>query len=118
MGVADIEHLLVAAILHDIGHYPLAHDLEEVDRSIFGHETRSIHILDNPSSEIRNSLSSSGWNIDLDRLKSLIGPRSRESLPFRDQVLRSILNGPIDADKLGLPDSRFRKSPPSLWSRD
>src|SRR5665647_2860252 len=37
----DIRRLIVASLLHDIGHYPLAHDFEEADRKLFDHERRS-----------------------------------------------------------------------------
>ncbi|MGH8543734.1 MAG: protein kinase domain-containing protein [Gammaproteobacteria bacterium] len=94
----DITTLLAAAIVHDIGHYPLAHDLEEVEASVFGHETRTAHLVDAKGTALREVLESE-WAISVERLRSILSV-DRDRLPLRDQILKSILDGPLDADKL------------------
>jgi serine/threonine protein kinase len=41
----DVCALLVSALLHDVGHFPLAHDLEEIDSSLFGHKPLGAAII-------------------------------------------------------------------------
>jgi len=38
VGIEDMKATLLAALLHDIGQYPLAHDLEDVSDRFFSHE--------------------------------------------------------------------------------
>ena len=45
-----IETTLLAALLHDIGHYPLAHDFEDISNSAFSATQRTIAVLEAPSS--------------------------------------------------------------------
>ena len=71
----DIETTLIAALLHDIGQYPLAHDLEDVRELVFNHEGFSAEVLDgtiNPGQQpsIRESIHAGGWSIDWDLLKT------------------------------------------------
>lgn len=46
----DCRALLLAALLHDIGQFPLAHDLEEIDKEFFGH------------SELTHAMLKGEWN--------------------------------------------------------
>jgi hypothetical protein len=107
----DIESLLIASLVHDVGHYPLAHDLEEVDYTIFNHEDRTSHLLTAPGSQLNDLLAATSaapdnWSVDVQRVLSVLksgGNRSRPSSdnrPIVDQILHSIIDGPIDADKL------------------
>ena len=43
----DIEAVLLAALLHDLGQYPCAHDIEEVDLGIFSHVEFTKELLRN-----------------------------------------------------------------------
>ena len=45
MTAEDLKAVILAALLHDIGHYALAHDFEEADREIYDHEARTIRLL-------------------------------------------------------------------------
>ena len=38
MNERDLITCLLAALLHDLGQYPLAHDLEDADHDFFDHE--------------------------------------------------------------------------------
>lgn len=100
----DIERLLVAALVHDIGHYPLAHDLEEAEEDVFGHERRTLELLRGPHSAVSaavNARDGGGleehWNVHVD---DVIGILDRNQAGIKNQILRSCIDGPIDADKL------------------
>lgn len=89
----DIEKLLLAALLHDIGHIPHAHSLEEI--KIFNHEKAAKeNIL---KGEIA-SLIKDDWSTTPEAVVDIItqdihGRRT-------DQVLRNILSNAIDIDTM------------------
>lgn len=97
----DIAKLLVICLVHDIGHYPLAHDLEETDREVFGHERRTSQLLLAQGSEVRRVLTDSelGWAIDTKELTRILDADASR-IPLKDMIIRSVIDGPIDADKL------------------
>lgn len=120
----DIAALLVASLLHDVGQFPLAHDLEEIDPGLFNHArlTRSVlkqaggtgelprsetaallFDLSSPSSvhspPLRDVLAD--WGVTPERILDLLSARpSEDRASFKDRLLASIIDGPIDADKL------------------
>lgn len=98
LSVEDLSVALAASIVHDIGHYPLAHDLEEVDREIFGHDVRASDLLAD-GSEVGRVLADGEWSVPLERLRRIVGP-SRDGLPIMDQMIRALIDGPLDADKI------------------
>lgn len=100
----DVRAVLAAALLHDIGHFPLAHDLEEVDSSLISHSERTVGLLER-SGELRAALSeegsSGGWGIDPDRVIGILEANPDDGTgSVKDQILHSIIDGPIDADKV------------------
>lgn len=96
----DVATLLAVCLVHDIGHYPLAHDLEEVERTVFSHERRTQNLLDNKDSELVEILSNSLWRVDPDRVKNILFTDKRQDLSLVDMIIKSVIDGPIDADKL------------------
>lgn len=105
MSEEDLKAVLLAALLHDLGHYPFAHDLEEFDKGLFEHEEFTFEILENPSlvegTEPLSAILKRDWSVDVDAVQALINPeRKKASSDFRTQILASIIDGPIDADKL------------------
>jgi len=102
---ADIEHALVAAVVHDIGQTEFGHDLEVVDREIFDHEGLVPQLLNEkrfgePLRKVIERL----WNVDIDRVLSILGIVSSSGVQISllpvDGLARDIISGPIDADKL------------------
>ena len=118
----DIKAVLLASLLHDLGQYPLAHDFEEVAPTIFGHDDLSIDLLknsdivDNENRTLKQIIEDKvfGWSVPINRIIEIIEAkplhiRGRLSTSlFKTRLLSSIINGPIDADKVDylLRDSR------------
>lgn len=111
LGWSDIEHGLVAALLHDIGQTAFGHDFEVVSSTIFSHEGLILKLLYDRSldSETLAEIIKKYWkNVDIVRVLRILGirkeQRGKESdeidlLPV-DGLARDMINGPIDADKL------------------
>lgn len=104
---------LLAAILHDLGQYPLAHDMEEVHPALFGHSYFSVRLLDDPTLDSENRTLASiitdkkFWGVNINLLKKIMGAHSLAKLTTPDQtlvefkvdMLSALIDGPIDADK-------------------
>ncbi len=118
----DIKAVLLASLLHDLGQYPLAHDVEEIAPGIFDHQSISIELLknsdiiDNENRTLKQLIEDGvfGWGVPIDRIIEIIEAKPlhiRSRLPltsFKTRLLSTIINGPIDADKVDylLRDSR------------
>ncbi|HEU5430300.1 MAG TPA: HD domain-containing protein [Thermomicrobiales bacterium] len=92
----DARVIVAAALLHDIGHYPFSHAVEELGPPIAPHEAVGRRIVEGP--EIAPILRDR-WGIDPARVAAVIDPAGR-SLPEPDRILRGLLSGPLDMDKL------------------
>lgn len=91
---------LLAGLLHDLGQYPLAHDLEEADRDFFSHERFSIKLLQSENLSIRKTIEDS-WGITTeDVLKVLTANVEQLEKPIAFRMYKSLLDGPFDADKI------------------
>jgi HD superfamily phosphohydrolase len=92
----DLRTLLAAALLHDIGHYPFSHAIEELGAPIVPHERTGREIIE--GSAIAGALERHG--LDPARVANLIQPSRDQSLPPSDALLIRLLSGPLDVDKL------------------
>jgi len=109
MSEQDIKAVLVAALVHDIGHYGLAHDLEEAEPDIFDHEERTRHLL-KTSDQLTKVIGGHSdtenkpglvWDIPVDRVIAVLAARPWTTEGgLRDRMLHALLSGPMDADKL------------------
>jgi len=109
-----VRTVLLAALLHDVGHYPLAHDLEEAHPEAFKHEDRSVQlILDQEIADtIERPERLGGWGVSAADVASVIEGRPLTGAGLSEPLcglLHSIISGPIDADKLDYlhRDSRY-----------
>ncbi|MBA3450321.1 MAG: HD domain-containing protein, partial [Chloroflexia bacterium] len=92
----DARVAVAAALLHDIGHYPFSHAIEELGPPIVPHERVGRRIITGP--EIAPILEDH-WGIDAERVASFVDPDG-QALPAADTLLRGILSGTLDMDKL------------------
>jgi HD superfamily phosphohydrolase len=90
------EVLLVSALLHDLGHWPFCHPIEDLSLpELPPHEAYAAEYL-RPERELAQVLKSE-WNIDPEEVLDVLVART-DSPEIR--LLRSILSGPIDIDKM------------------
>jgi HD superfamily phosphohydrolase/tRNA A-37 threonylcarbamoyl transferase component Bud32 len=100
MSPRDLELCLLAALLHDIGQYSMAHDITEVSTSFAPERFTypALTRLEPGTGEALADVIDSEWGINVELLLSVI--ESNENSTFRDRVLASIVSGPLDCDKL------------------
>jgi HD superfamily phosphohydrolase len=102
ISVHDAELFIAAALLHDIGHWPFCHAIEDMRLpGVSLHEELAGQRLEEP--EIAQALRQD-WQIEPAELAALLrGEAQRRG----QQILISMLSGPIDIDKM---DYLFRDS--------
>ena len=106
LDINDVRVLLAASLLHDIGHYPFSHLLEEMQMFFIDHETRSRQIIEDPNTEIHAALIQA--DIDPHRVADVIDYQTK-TISKRDMRLAHILSGTLDPDKIDylLRDARY-----------
>lgn len=97
VATSSIRALLVATLLHDIGHYPFSHTIEELGSPIILHEKVGRAIIE--KSEIATILERD-FQLSPERVADLIDPPKNRSLLPDDELLSSLLSGALDVDKL------------------
>lgn len=95
VGVADAELLIAAALLHDLGHWPFCHPIEDMYLpGVPTHELFANSFL--LEGEVADALRDD-WGINPRDLVALLSAKPRNA---RSRILQSILSGPIDVDKM------------------
>jgi HD superfamily phosphohydrolase len=108
---ADLRDVLLAALLHDIGHFPLAHDLEDIDRDLFDHADLTVAMLRGAFDKKKRGFERitfvsleellDGWETSAERIIGILQAKPRAiGLDPKRKLLRSLISGPVDADKL------------------
>jgi uncharacterized protein len=87
---------IAAALLHDIGHYPFSHAIEELGPPVPTHEEVGREMI--VTGEI-GAILQDAWQVDPERVARLIHPGGAE-LPREDRLVRGLLSGALDVDKL------------------
>ncbi len=94
---AEVRVLLAAALLHDVGHYPYSHGIEELGSPVEPHEHAGMRLIEGPN--ISEALAE--WDVDPADVVRLVRPRKEvgeESGVW--PVFRALLSGALDVDKL------------------
>ncbi len=98
----DVNLLLLGALCHDLGQYPLAHDLEEAEEKLFSHKDITLKIVKDwsGSTELRK-LIKEDWGLECEEVAQFLStnPASLDT-PFKSRLLYTLIDGPIDADKV------------------
>ncbi len=97
---SSAELLIVAALLHDLGHWPYCHPIEDLElEGLAAHEIFAARFLQEDS-ELGQVLSEQ-WGLDPADVSDVLSAQTDSP---RMRVLRSILSGPIDIDKMDYLD--------------
>jgi len=87
------EDTVLASLLHDVGHGPFSHSLEEIVGSRFNHERMSVRILTSPESEIHRLLTAYDAGLP-ERLRAFI----EHGTPRH--WTQEVVSSQLDADRL------------------
>lgn len=91
----DAELFVAAALLHDLGHWPFCHPIEDIRLpGVPQHELFANSFL--LEGEIADTLREE-WNVQPRDVVALLSDKPRD---HRSRVLSSMLSGPIDIDKM------------------
>ena len=91
----DAQMLLAAALLHDLGHWPFCHAIEDIALpGVPSHELFANSFL--LEGELADTLRDE-WNVQPRDVTALLSEKPRDT---RQRILKSVLSGPIDIDKM------------------
>jgi HD superfamily phosphohydrolase len=97
ISAASVQALVVASLLHDIGHYPFSHTIEDIGYPVINHEQVGRSIIE--SEEIATILERD-YQLSPARVADLIDAPGNRALSEDDALLRHLLSGALDVDKL------------------
>jgi HD superfamily phosphohydrolase len=97
ISASSVQALVVAALLHDIGHYPYSHTIEELGSPVITHEQVGRSIIEN--SEIATILERD-YHLSPERVADFIDPPRTRTRDADDELLGHLLSGALDVDKL------------------
>ncbi|MBN2022283.1 MAG: HD domain-containing protein [Pirellulales bacterium] len=102
VGPEDGERFLAAALLHDLGHWPFCHPIEDLHLArVPSHELfANSYLLEGEIADVLRE----EWNVHPRDVVTLLSEKPRDPA---SKILSSMLSGPVDIDKM---DYLFRDS--------
>ena len=108
VGPDDALAVLAAALLHDVGHYPMAHSLEALHlkgNDTPRHEDVAALVIRGELEQWRGArpiaaILADDWGIDPERVIGLVARKPASQADDLDALLGSIVSSGIDADKM------------------
>lgn len=95
----DAERFILAALLHDVGHWPFCHPIEDMRLpGVPKHEHFAERFI---GGEPIAQLIEDDWNVSPESILDLLAKRNKSP---GDRLLQSLLSGPADIDKLDYLD--------------
>ena len=94
---ADAETFLLASLVHDIGHWPYCHPIEDLGLAeVPEHEALARqHLCDGELADLIRR----DWGLEPNSIADFLVGRPAESSSAR-RILHNVLNGPVDIDKM------------------
>jgi len=93
----DLRATLLAGLLHDVGYYPLAHDVEEAHPDIKRHDLISEELIVSEEWGLGKTILTE-WKVPPEKVVEILRRSPEQAIKAR--LLRSLIDGPLDADKL------------------
>src|SRR3984893_7644241 len=97
ISASSVQAMVVAALLHDIGHYPYSHTIEELGGPIIKHEQVGRQIIEN--GEIATIIEQE-YHLSPERVADFVDPPKDKVRHPDDELLSHLLSGALDVDKL------------------
>ena len=94
------EVLIVAALMHDIGHWPFCHPIEDMElEGLHAHESFASELLS--SNRALAKVMREQWSVEPEEVLEVLDGKNDDP---RYRLVRSVLSGPIDIDKMDYLD--------------
>ncbi len=90
-----IDSFLIAALLHDIGHFPYTHSLKELP--LIDHELLATMIIKDKNTELNKVLNENNYNIE--KICNILNFEENE-IDNEIKIYKNLLSGALDPDKL------------------
>jgi uncharacterized protein len=98
----SVSAFLLAALLHDIGHWPYCHAIEDMKLiDVARHEHLAWRLIS--EGEVADAIQED-WGVSTEAVLALLDPDNDPPKSSSQRVLSSLLSGPIDIDKLDYLD--------------
>lgn len=89
---------LLAALLHDVGHWPYCHPIEDMRLAwVPTHERLARELI---CGQELSAVISNEWKIAPDCVANFLEPLAHGECSQAERTLRNVLNGPVDIDKM------------------